>query len=252
MFFLIMRNFYTFINQNISAQVMKTSTLKIIFISSLFITSAIVNAQNKDWAKINRYQTNNNELMKSKKQIDAVFIGNSITENWVGLDPDFFTNNNYVGRGISGQTSAQILLRMREDVIKLKPALVVINAGTNDIAENPDTYNPEITLGNIISMIQLAQANNIKVILGLLLPTKQYRWSPDTKDVANKVIDLNTRIINYANANSIPYIDYHSVLKDKDNGLDLKYGEDGVHPQIAGYRIMEPLAKQAIDKVLQQ
>lgn len=231
---------------------MKKTALKIIFISSLFISSAIVNAQNKDWAKINRYHTNNNELMESKKQIDAVFIGNSITENWAGMDPDFFTNNNYVGRGIGGQTSAQILLRMREDVIKLKPSLVVINAGTNDIAENLDTYNPEVTLGNIISMVQLAQANNIKVILGLLLPTNQYRWSPDITDVAKKVIDLNTRIVKYADAHNIPYIDYHSALKDKDNGLDIKYGEDGVHPQIAGYRIMEPLAKQTIDKVLHQ
>lgn len=231
---------------------MRSIIRKILFFSTVFFTAITATSQNKDWAKINRYQANNKELMESGKQIDAVFIGNSITENWVGLDRDFFINNNYVGRGISGQTSAQILLRMREDVIKLKPTVVVINAGTNDIAENADTYNPEITLGNIISMVQLAQANNIKVVLGLLLPTKEYRWSPDIPNVATKVIDLNTRIKNYADANNILYIDYHSALKDKENGLDLKYGEDGVHPKIAGYRVMEPLAKEAIDKVLQQ
>lgn len=154
---------------------MKSILQKTLLYSTLFFTTITATAQNKDWTNTNRYQANNKELMESTKQIDAVFIGNSITENWVGLDHDFFIHNNYIGRGISGQTSSQILLRMREDVIKLKPRLVVINAGTNDIAEGADTYNPEITLGNIISMIQLAQANNIKVVLGLLLPTKQYR-----------------------------------------------------------------------------
>lgn len=231
---------------------MKTLTLKSIFISALFITPVLLNAQNRDWANLNRYQTNNKELVEAKKQIEAVFIGNSITESWVGQDRDFFTNNNYVGRGIGGQISAQILLRMREDVIKLKPRAVVINAGTNDIAENANIYDSEITLGNIISMVQLAQANNIKVVLGSVLPTNHFRWSPDITDVAERVIDLNTRIKNYADTNNIPYIDYHSPLKDKDNGLDMKYGEDGVHPTLEGYRIMEPLAKQAIDKALQQ
>lgn len=107
-------------------------------------------------------------------------------------------------------------------------------------------------MGNIISMVQLAQANNIKVVLGLLLPAKQYRWSPDIHDVDGKVINLNTRIKNYADANNIPYIDYHSALKDQENGLDIEYGEDGVHPPIKGYHVIEPLAKQAIDKALQQ
>lgn len=231
---------------------MKTSTLKNILISALFITSAMANAQNRDWANINRYETNNMELVEAKNQIEAVFIGNSITENWVGQDRDFFTTNNYVGRGISGQISAQMLLRMREDVIKLKPCVVVINAGTNDIAENDNVYNPEITLGNILSMVQLAQANNIKVVLGSVLPTNHFGWRPNIVNVADKVIDLNNRIKNYADTHNIPYIDYHSALKDLDNGLDLKYGEDGVHPKIDGYRIMEPLAKQAIEKALLQ
>lgn len=231
---------------------MKTSTLKNILFSTLLVTSTMLNAQNRNWANINRYQTNNKELVEAKKQIDAVFIGNSITEGWVGQDRDFFTTNNYVGRGIGGQISAQILLRMREDVIKLKPRAVVINAGTNDIAENANIYDPEITLGNIISMVQLAQVNHIKVVLGSVLPTNHFRWSPDIPNVADKVIDLNTRIKNYADANNIPYIDYHTALKDKDNGLDIKYGEDGVHPKTEGYHIMEPLAKQAIDKALQQ
>lgn len=231
---------------------MKSTLRKTVLCSTVFLATLTSTAQNKDWAKIGRYQANNQELIESKKQIDAVFIGNSITEGWVGLDRDFFVTNNYVGRGISGQTTAEILLRIREDVIKLKPALVVINAGTNDIAENLDTYNPEITFGNIISMVQLAQANQIKVVLGLLLPTNHYRWSPNITDVANKVIDLNARIIKYANTHNIPYIDYHSALKDQNNGLDIKYGEDGVHPNIEGYRVMEPLAKEAIDKALQQ
>lgn len=231
---------------------MKTSILKALFISALLFTTVVLHAQNRDWANINRYKTNNKELVEAKKQIETVFIGNSITEGWVTLDPVFFTNNNYEGRGISGQISAQMLLRMREDVIKLKPRVVVINAGTNDIAENANVYDPEITLGNIISMVQLAQANNIKVVLGSVLPTNHFRWNPNIEDVAVKVIDLNNKIKNYADSNNIPYIDYHTALKDKDNGLDAKYGEDGVHPNIDGYHIMEPLAKEAIDKALQQ
>lgn len=231
---------------------MKTSILKALFISALLFTTVVLHAQNRDWANINRYKTNNKEFVEAKKQIETVFIGNSITEGWVTLDPVFFTNNNYEGRGISGQISAQMLLRMREDVIKLKPRVVVINAGTNDIAENANVYDPEITLGNIISMVQLAQANNIKVVLGSVLPTNHFRWNPDITDVAGKVTDLNNRIKNYADANHIPYIDYHTALKDKDNGLDVKYGEDGVHPNIEGYHIMEPLAKEAIDKALKQ
>ena len=231
---------------------MKTSILKALLISALLLTTVVLHAQNRDWANINRYQTNNKELVEAQKQIETVFIGNSITEGWVTLDPVFFTNNNYEGRGISGQISAQMLLRMREDVIKLKPRVVVINAGTNDIAENANVYDPEITLGNIISMVQLAQANNIKVVLGSVLPTNHFRWNPNIEDVAVKVIDLNNKIKNYADSNNIPYIDYHVALKDKDNGLDTKYGEDGVHPNIEGYHIMEPLAKEAIDKALQQ
>lgn len=231
---------------------MTKSILRTIFISSLLYYSLTMDAQNKDWANINRYQTNNNEIVKTKKQIDVVFIGNSITENWVRLDSSFFENNNYVGRGISGQISAQILLRMREDVIKLKPQVLIINAGTNDIAENANIYDPEITLGNIISMVQLAQANNIKVVLASVLPTNQFRWNTTITDVANKVIDLNNRIKKYASANDIPYLDYHSALKDKNNGLDIKYGEDGVHPNIEGYQIMEPLAQKAIREALQQ
>lgn len=231
---------------------MKTSILKALLISALLLTTVVLHAQNRDWANINRYKTNNKEFVETKKQIETVFIGNSITEGWVTLDPVFFTNNNYEGRGISGQISAQMLLRMREDVIKLKPRVVVINAGTNDIAENANVYDPEITLGNIISMVQLAQANNIKVVLGSVLPTNHFRWNPNIEDVAVKVIDLNNKIKNYADSNNIPYIDYHVALKDKDNGLDTKYGEDGVHPNIEGYHIMEPLAKEAIDKALQQ
>lgn len=231
---------------------MKTSISKTIFISALLFASVLLNAQNRDWANINRYKINNKELVETKKQIETVFIGNSITEGWVTHDPLFFTNNNYEGRGIGGQISAQMLLRMREDVIKLKPSAVVINAGTNDIAENANVYDPEITMGNIISMVQLAQANNIKVILAAVLPTKHFGWSPNIENAAGKVIELNTRIKDYADANNIPYIDYHTPLKDKDNGLDIKYGEDGVHPNIGGYHIMEPLAKEAIDKALKQ
>lgn len=231
---------------------MKIPSLRNIFTTALLTLSLTTIAQERDWANIARYKSANKEFLSENRLINAVFIGNSITEGWVGIDTDFFVANNYLGRGISGQISTQMLLRMREDVIKLNPSVVVINAGTNDIAENANVYDPEITFGNIVSMAQLAQANNIKVVLASVLPANHFRWNPNIANVADKVLDLNRRIREYADDHSIPYIDYHTPLKDKDNGLAIEYGEDGVHPNLEGYRIMEPLAKQAIDKALQQ
>ena len=166
-------------------------------------------------------------------------MGNSITEGWVRTHPDFFKTNGYIGRGISGQTSYQFLLRFREDVINLSPALVVINAGTNDVAENTGAYNEDYTFGNIASMAELAKANKIKVILTSVLPAAQ------------KIQSLNARIEAYAKANKIPFVNYYQPMVVGENkALNPQYTKDGVHPTGEGYDIMEALIKQAIEKAL--
>ncbi len=178
-------------------------------------------------------------------------VGDSITEGWVANDAAFFEDIGYVGRGIGGQTSSHFLLRFREDVIKLAPALVVINAGTNDIAENAGAYNEEYTFGNIVSMVELARANKIKVILTSVLPAAAFGWNPSVKDAPQKIMQLNARIRKYAQENKIPYVDYYSEMVEGDNkALNSSYTRDGVHPTLEGYKVMEALIKKAIDKVL--
>lgn len=201
---------------------------------------------------LKRYAEANKELVRKGKQKDrVVFMGNSITEGWVANDAAFFEDNGYVGRGIGGQTSSHFLLRFREDVIKLAPALVVINAGTNDIAENAGAYNEEYTFGNIVSMVELARANKIKVILTSVLPAAAFGWNPSVKDAPQKIMQLNARIRKYAQENKIPYVDYYSEMVEGDNKtLNSSYTRDGVHPTLEGYKVMEALIKKAIDKVL--
>ena len=170
-----------------------------------------INAQEKDWANLQRYAQQNAELPKpDKNEKRVVFMGNSITEGWVNTHPDFFKSNGYIGRGIGGQTSYQFLVRFREDVINLSPALVVINAATNDIAENTGAYHEDRTFGNIVSMVELAKANHIKVILTTTLPAAAFGWNPAIKDAPQKIASLNARLKAYAQTNKIPFVDYYS------------------------------------------
>lgn len=234
---------------------MKTSNIKYYVCLSTFclcLSWAESHAQNRDFGGLNRYAKENRELPQpQKKEQRVVFMGNSITEGWVSTHPNFFKDNGYVGRGISGQTSYQFLLRFREDVIKLSPTLVVINAGTNDVAENTGPYNEEHTFGNIISMVELAKANKIKVILTSTLPAASFGWRPSIKDGADKIASLNNRIKVYAKENKIPYVDYYQAMVTGGNrALNPAYTKDGVHPTAEGYTVMESLIKQAIDKAL--
>lgn len=209
-------------------------------------------AQNRDWANLARYAKENAALPKpSKKDKRVVFMGNSITEGWVKTHPDFFKTNGYIGRGIGGQTSYQFLVRFREDVINLFPILVVINAGTNDVAENTGPYNEEYTFGNIVSMVELAKANKIKVILTSVLPADGFRWNKEIKDVPQKIKALNARIEAYAKTNKIPYVNYYQAMVVEESGaLNAQLSKDGVHPTPEGYDVMEPLIKQAISREL--
>ena len=139
----------------------------------------------------------------------------------------------------------------REDVINLSPALVVINAGTNDVAENTQAYNEDYTFGNIVSMAELAKANKIKVILTSVLPAAAFKWRMEIKDVPQKIKSLNDRIEAYAKANKIPFVNYYKALVvDENQALNPQYTKDGVHPTSEGYDIMEPLIKNAIEKAL--
>ena len=152
----------------------------------------------------------------------------------------FFLTNPHTNKGISGQTTPQMLLRFSQDVINLKPYMVVILAGINDIAENTGPISIEAIMENIISMVKLAKINNIQVMLCTVLPSNYFYWNPKLEP-ANKVIALNQLITSYANKNKISYIDYYAAMVDNDKGLSKKYSEDGVHPNLEGYKLMETI-----------
>lgn len=204
----------------------------------------------QDWANLKRY-SDMNENIGNNNSKRVVFMGNSITEGWMRADSAYFINNNYVDRGISGQTTPQMLIRFRPDVIDLKPAAVIILAGINDIAQNTGPMTLEQTFGNIVSMAELAKANNIKVVICSVLPAFDFPWHPGLQP-ADKVIQLNKMLRDYCSKNNIVYCDYFSKMKDERNGLPKSLSEDGVHPTLAGYKIMEPLADEAIQKALQK
>jgi lysophospholipase L1-like esterase len=193
--------------------------------------------QAQDWAKFSRFEQKNKEVSIKPR---AVFMGDSITEGWDNQDPDFFTSNNFLGRGISGQTTSHMLVRFRNDVIKLDPKYVVILAGTNDIAKNNGDITLDNVMGNIISMCELAKANRIRPILCAVLPATGFHWRPRVMP-AEDIMKLNEMIKAYAESWKIPFVDYHTALKDSSNGLPKEYAEDGVHPNLQCYRIMEEM-----------
>ena len=176
-------------------------------------------------------------------------MGNSITEDWKSLSPNFFLDNNYVNRGIGGETSSQMLLRFRSDVINLKPSAVVILAGINDIAENQGPISIPDIARNIFFMSQLASENNIKVILCSVLPAYDFPWRPGLNP-KDKVISLNDLIQKHAQEKSFEYVDYFSSMVDERKGLIKEYGNDEVHPNLEGYRVMESIIQKSIHKVL--
>jgi lysophospholipase L1-like esterase len=198
-----------------------------------------------DWGGLTRYSNDNAKLTEQNIKNSIVFYGNSITDFWLRFDNDFFQKNNFIDRGISGQTTSQMLVRFREDVVKLKPAAVVILAGTNDIAENTGPISIENIFGNIVSMVEIAKANNIKSILCSVHPVYQYSWNKKIEPVG-KIKELNLMIKQYANANNIPYADYYSAFVDERGGIPEKYSQDGVHPNVAGYKVMEEIVSKCI------
>lgn len=204
----------------------------------------------KDWAKFGRYERANADLKSSGRRPDAVFMGNSITDNWAKFDSLFFAHNNFVGRGISGQTSSQMLVRFRRDVLDLRPRAVVIMAGTNDIAQNNGVISHENILGNIASMCELAKAHKIKVILCSVPPAAEFRWRREMRP-AQAIAELNAMLREYAESEGIYWLDYHSALADERGGMPRKWCADGVHPNMRCYaEIFEPMVLKAVNKVL--
>lgn len=203
-------------------------------------------SQIKDWAGLKYYQHKNFNVDLKKEKV--VFMGDSITEWWEKHNPSFFAENNYINRGISGQTTPQMLIRFRQDVIDLNPSKVVILAGINDIAGNTGPSTIKMTTDNIISMVEIAKANDIKVLLCSVLPASTFDWRGhfDPREI---VLELNRKIKEYATNNNILYVDYFNEMSNNSNGLREDLGKDGVHPNSKGYSIMIPIINDALASI---
>ncbi len=229
--------------------------MKLRFLLSLAVGAAVTHltaivsplfGQNQDWPSLGRYREENAKLGRpGSGENRVVFYGNSITESWAPHFPIMFPDKPYVGRGISGQTTPQMLVRFRQDVIALEPAVVVILAGTNDIAGNTGPSTQEMIEDNLKSMVELAKSNGISVVLCSVLPASRYKWRPGMEP-GPKIASLNAWMQTYADENKIVYLDYYSSMVDENLGMRPEYSDDGVHPNEAGYRVMAPLAEQAI------
>lgn len=226
---------------------MSTLLKPFLLLTVIFMMNSL-NAQ--DWPNFKEFQEANARLPQVKQnEKRVVFMGNSITIGWLQTHPDFFKNKPYVNRGISGQTTPQMLVRFRADVVDLDAAAVVLLAGTNDIAGNTGPVTLEMILDNIKSMTEIAQANDIKVILCSVLPAFDYPWRPGLAPNI-KIPKLNKMIKRYAEESGAYYLDYFTALEDGNNGMIKEYTTDGVHLTLEGYQVMEPLVENALQKVI--
>ena len=195
----------------------------------------------KDWAQFSRYEDANQDVKSPR----AVLMGDSITDRWAKTDKTFFEFYDFVGRGISGQTTPQMLTRFRRNVLELKPKMVIILAGTNDIARNTGYISLENIFGNIVSMCELAKLYKIQPVLCSVLPCEKYPHR-DNIEPADMIIELNEMLKNYAKKNKYIYVDYHSALKNEYNGLPAEYTKDGLHPNKECYKIMKEILLDAL------
>lgn len=205
-----------------------------------------------DWPALAKYQKANADLGAPKPgERRVVFMGNSITEGWAPLFGSLFPGKPYIGRGISGQTTPQMLLRFRQDVIALQPKAVVILGGTNDIAGNTGSSTLEMIEDNVASMTELAKANDIRVVLVSVLPAAEYPWARG-RDPAPKIIALNNWIKEYSARAGVVYLDLHSAMADANGGMRPELSRDGVHPNEAGYALMAKVTEPAIENALRK
>ncbi len=197
-----------------------------------------------DWAWLARYRDDNAKLLASGTKVDTVFLGDSITEGWARSDTELFSKG-IVGRGISAQTTPQLLVRMHSDVIALKPRVVHIMAGTNDIAHNTGPMTAQDSQNNIMAMCEIAKAHKLRIVLGAVPPASKYWWRPEVQPKA-EALALNEWMRDYAKQIGAKYADYAAVLTDANGRVKPEYSKDEVHPTSAGYAAMRPVAEAAI------
>lgn len=203
-----------------------------------------------DWAGLLKYQQLNKDfIIQNKKSPDVVFMGDSITEGWSFYFPDFFSDNNYINRGISGQTTPQMLLRFRQDVIELKPKIVVILAGINDIAQNTKYYGIKEVSWNILSMVELSKANDITPIVCSVLPADKFVWNP--KIIPTELVKkLNNELALLSKEKNFLFLDYYKSMNNGFGGMKLELTNDGVHVTKDGYSLMANLVNKSIKETL--
>ncbi len=205
----------------------------------------------QDWSNLNRYRADNAKVAPpAAGEERVVFMGDSITDFWGRRAGKFFPGKPYINRGISGQTTPQMLIRFRPDVIALKPKAVVILAGTNDIASNTGPSTLEMIEDNLAGMTELAEANGIKVILAAVMPTCDYIRNQSDRRPNSKIIELNTWIQDYAAKHHATYLDYFTPMLDDKGALKKELTDDGLHPNDSGYELILPVAQKAIDSAL--
>ena len=204
-----------------------------------------------DWANLARYEDDNLKFgLPKKDERRVVFMGDSITEEWSNLYPEYFTEKGYINRGIGGQTTPQMLIRFKPDVVDLKPEIVVILAGTNDIAGNTGPSNAKMITDNIFSMAEIAKAYQMKVVLSSILPVYEYDWAREIKDPPSTIQAVNDALKQYASDQGLIYLDYFSSMVNERQGLNSDYTSDGVHPNESGYILMSSLAEEVLSELL--
>lgn len=223
---------------------------RFIYVVVLAVLSYPKNSMAQDWPNLAKYQEANDILDAPKtNEHRVVFLGNSITEGWSQANPDYFEKNPYINRGIGGQTTPQMVLRFQQDVVALKPSMVLILAGTNDIAGNTGPMTLEQIRDNILSMVQLAKANDIVPVVCSVLPAYDYPWRPGLEPNI-KIPKLNSLLEQMAKAQDAPYLDYFTAMADDRNGLPKKWSYDEVHLTKEGYQVLEGLAEAKIKEIL--
>ena len=201
---------------------------------------------NEDWANLSYYKEENLKLVREGTKEGIIFMGDSITEEWGRIMPEFFSNKQYINRGIGGQTTPQMLIRFRQDVIDLNPEAVIILAGTNDIAGNTGPSSVKMIIDNLMSMAEIASKQNIQVFMSSILPVFRYPWNKSIIEPFKKIAEINNFMKDFSNREKLVYVDYHSHMVDSRPGLKLELTTDEVHLNQAGYIVMSEIVKKVI------
>ena len=201
---------------------------------------------NEDWANLSYYKEENLKLVREGIKEGIIFMGDSITEEWGRIMPEFFSNKQYINRGIGGQTTPQMLIRFRQDVIDLNPEAVIILAGTNDIAGNTGPSSVKMIIDNLMSMAEIACKQNILVFMSSILPVFRYPWNKSIIEPFKKIAEINNFMKDFSNREKLVYVDYHSHMVDSRPGLKLELTTDEVHLNQAGYMVMSEIVKKVI------